>query len=270
MRVIANSHWIAGGGGVRLHVAVTGRSDGRSILFVHGFSQSHLIWRKQLQSDLASEFRLIALDLRGHGLSERPAVHAYADPQLWADDIRAVIEQFGGERPLVCAWSYGTAVVGDYLRLYGEDAIGGFVFVGGLPGPDEVTPAWGRIQPGLLSEDATECTSALAELVLHLVHRVLMPEEFYLLLGWNAAVPPAVRRALLERPATPLPLPRLSRLVWLLHGSEDQLVLPASKERVRLLCPGAHRSYYPDAGHALFWDQPDRFNAELASIARSV
>ncbi len=67
-----NIHSIQGGGGVRLHVREWGNASGPSILFVHGWSQNHLCWSKQYQSELATSYRLVALDLRGHGMSEAP------------------------------------------------------------------------------------------------------------------------------------------------------------------------------------------------------
>jgi pimeloyl-ACP methyl ester carboxylesterase len=43
---------------------------------------------KQYESALRDEFRLVAYDLRGHGMSEAPlAAEHYADGQLWADDL---------------------------------------------------------------------------------------------------------------------------------------------------------------------------------------
>lgn len=74
------AHTVIGGGDVRLYVEETGNPKGRPILFIHGFSQNQLTWRKQLGSDLADDFRLVALDLRGHGLSEKPQ-DAYGDSQ---------------------------------------------------------------------------------------------------------------------------------------------------------------------------------------------
>ena len=65
-------HSVRGGGGLRLHVREWGRADGPPILFIHGLSQSHLCWARQYQSFLAEEFRLVACDLRGHGMSEAP------------------------------------------------------------------------------------------------------------------------------------------------------------------------------------------------------
>src|SRR5690348_6458838 len=99
-------HHITGGGGVQLHVVETGNPQGRPILFLHGFSSCWLTWRRQLCSDLATAFRLIALDLRGHGLSEKPC-DGYADSRLWADDINAVIEALRLDGPVLSGWSYG-------------------------------------------------------------------------------------------------------------------------------------------------------------------
>ena len=72
------------GGGTQLHVAETGNPDGRPILFIHGFSQCSLSWGRQLSSDLADDDRLIAMDLRGHGQSDKPR-DAYGESKLWAD-----------------------------------------------------------------------------------------------------------------------------------------------------------------------------------------
>src|SRR4030095_14483325 len=62
---------ITGGGGVQLHLVETGNPNGRPILFIHGFSQCWLAWSRQLTSDLTDRYRLVAMDLRGHGLSEK-------------------------------------------------------------------------------------------------------------------------------------------------------------------------------------------------------
>ena len=63
---------VIGGGGTRLHVREWGRRDAPPILFVHGWSQHHLAFRRQFESALADEFRLVAFDLRGHGMSAAP------------------------------------------------------------------------------------------------------------------------------------------------------------------------------------------------------
>src|SRR5438552_1734321 len=142
-----NTHKVRGGGGIQLNVVETGNSRGRPIVFIHGFSQCCLAWSRQMGSALAEDHRLIAVDIRGHGLSDKPR-EGYNDSKLWADDINAVIQSLNLDQPILCGWSYGPLVILDYIRHYGEDHIGGVHFVGGITklGSDEamsvITPAF--------------------------------------------------------------------------------------------------------------------------------
>jgi non-heme chloroperoxidase len=123
---------VRGGGGLLLHVREWGNADGPPVLFIHGWSQSHLCWAKQYQSALAEEFRLVAYDLRGHGMSEAPlGPEHYTDSKLWADDVAAIIEQLRLDRPVLVGWSYGGFIICDYVRAHGQDRIGAVDLVAG-------------------------------------------------------------------------------------------------------------------------------------------
>jgi non-heme chloroperoxidase len=125
-------HVVRGGGGLRLHVREWGRADGPPILFIHGWSQNHLCWARQYDSALAGEFRLVAYDLRGHGMSEAPLEPGhYTDGKLWADDVAAIIEELGLDQLVLVGWSYGAFVICDYVRAYGQDRIAAIDFVEG-------------------------------------------------------------------------------------------------------------------------------------------
>jgi non-heme chloroperoxidase len=58
--------------GLTISAQEWGNPAGPEILFIHGFSQSHLSWIRQVDSDLAKEFRIVTYDLRGHGNSDKP------------------------------------------------------------------------------------------------------------------------------------------------------------------------------------------------------
>jgi hypothetical protein len=97
---VVKSHTITGGGGAQRHLVEAGNPQGRPILFLHGTSQCGLTLSRQLRSDLADTYRLVAMDLRGHGRSERPPAD-YADSKLWTDDVDAAIRELGLDRPAV-------------------------------------------------------------------------------------------------------------------------------------------------------------------------
>src|SRR5260221_1120510 len=121
-------HSVQGGGGVRLHVREWVNASGPSILFIHGWSQNHLCWSKQYESELAQSYRLVALDIRGHGMSDAPReASAYQDPQLSADDIAAVIEQLSLERPILAGWPSAGFIFWDFILSHGPEYITGIM-----------------------------------------------------------------------------------------------------------------------------------------------
>ncbi len=159
-------HTITGGGGIQLYVDEAGNPNGRPILFIHGFSQCRLAWSKQMVSDLANDFRLMAMDLRGHGHSGKPR-NAYGDARLWADDIHAVISTLSLAQPVLSGWAYGGVVICDYLRAYGEGHIAGMNLVGAVTNLESeaammvVISAFFALLPGLFSSDVEESAWAL-------------------------------------------------------------------------------------------------------------
>jgi pimeloyl-ACP methyl ester carboxylesterase len=94
-------HTIQGGNDITLHVDETGIEAGDPILFIHGYTQSRLSWDRQMDSDLAENFRLVAMDDRGHGLSDKPK-DAYGNSDLWADDVQGVISELSFDQPVLC------------------------------------------------------------------------------------------------------------------------------------------------------------------------
>lgn len=268
------THEILGGGGLRLHAREWGNPDGPGILFIHGWSQCDLCWLKQVQGDLADVFRLVTFDLRGHGLSEKPlGSENYADGQRWADDVAAVIDQTGLERPTLVAWSYGGFVVSDYLRAYGDARIGGIDLVAAavLLKP----PTFDYFGPGLLENAEEMClpdlvanTAATRRFLHACTSRPLDDEELTAALAWNMAVPPAVRGALISRVLDGSDtLARVSVPVLVTHGNDDAIVLPSMAEHALRACAAATPSWYDGVGHMPFWEAHDRFDRELAELA---
>jgi pimeloyl-ACP methyl ester carboxylesterase len=272
---LAHTH-ITGGGGVRLHVAETGHPSGRPILFVHGFSQSWLTWRRQMFSDLANDYRLVALDLRGHGQSDKPR-EGYTDRRLWAADILAVTRELRIEQPVLCGWSYGPIVILDYVREHGEDDIGGMCFVDGLTklGSAEalsvLSPEMLSLVPGFFATETQESVRSLTSLLGMCFIQEPSPEDLYLMLGYNLAVPPYVRQALFSRSFDNDDLlPTIRKPVLVVHGAQDAVVNPAIVSHYKAGIAHAQIQLMSGAGHAPFWDDADTFNESLRTFCESL
>ena len=265
-------HTILGGGGTRLHLVEAGDPRAPSILFLHGCSQSWLAWDRQMRSDLARRHRLVAMDLRGHGSSERPR-EGYDDSRLWAADVDAVIRELELDRPILCGWSYGPLVILDYIRHYGEERLGGIHFVGAVTAlgseaaAGALTPEFLAVLPGLFSSDLEEGVRALGSL-LHLcfVHEP-EPSDLYTMLGFGVSVPAFVRQALLMRVVDNDDLlSTIVKPVLITHGALDAVVRQEVVAQHLSRLPHAQVDIMPNAGHAAFWDDAAQFNRRLGAF----
>jgi non-heme chloroperoxidase len=271
------NHKITGGGGIQLHLVETGNSKGRPIMFLHGLSQCWLTWSRQMNSDLAGDFRLVAMDIRGHGLSDKPR-EGYADSRLWADDVHAAIQALRLDHPILCGWSYGPLIILDYIRHYGEDGIGGINFVGGITklGSDEaisvLTPEFLSLVPGFFATGAEESVRSLESLIRLCFAQELSAEDRYLMLGYGVSVPPYVRQALLSRSLDNDDLlPRIRKPVLITQGAEDAVVkLSAVDQHKAGGLTHAQIQIVPSMGHAPFWDDAAAFNQRLRAFSASL
>jgi non-heme chloroperoxidase len=265
-------HTITGGGGTRLHVVETGDPRGPAILFLHGCSQSWLTWDRQLRSELARRYRLVAMDLRGHGSSERPR-DGYDDSRLWAADVDAVIRELDLDRPVLCGWSYGPLVILDYIRHYGQERLGGIHFVGGITrlGSEAaaavISAEFLALLPGLFSNDLGEGVRGVESLLHLCFSREPEASDLYTMLGFGVSVPPFVRQALLTRVVDNDDLlPAVVTPVLITHGALDAVVGQRVVTQHKTLLPHAQVDIMPDAGHAAFWDDAARFNQRLGAF----
>ena len=107
-----------------IRMAVYERGEGLPVVFVHGFPELAYSWRNQLRSYPAAGLRAIAPDMRGYGLTDRPAdVAGYAIPNLCADLV-GLLDALDIERALFCGHDWGGAAVWAMPRLYPDRVVG--------------------------------------------------------------------------------------------------------------------------------------------------
>jgi non-heme chloroperoxidase len=265
--------WVTTSDGVRLSVRQYGKLDGPAIVFVHGIAQSQLSFERQVHSELAQKYHLITYDLRGHGESDKPLQEsAYVSGRRMSDDLRSVMTATGAHKPVLVGWSLGGIIVAQYLSDYGDGEISGVDFVGARiaqpPGKSDRMPGAAHLG-GMLSNNLEENIRATALFVRACVTTPLAPQDFELMLGFNMASPPYARAATLKWSRGTnfaAALPRIKVPVLISHGRRDQVISPAVAEEAGRIVPAAKVSLYDEGGHALFFDDPARFNAELAAF----
>jgi non-heme chloroperoxidase len=270
------AHTVRGGGGLRLHVREWGKTDGPPILFIHGWSQNHLCWVRQYESALAEEFRLVAYDLRGHGMSEAPLeAKYYTDGKLWADDVAAIIDELGLDRPVLVGWSYGSFVICDYVRAHGQERIAAINFVEGVVKLGEA--AFGTlIGPGFLdhfagatADDLPTNIWAIRSFVKTCLVKPLPADDIEAAICWSIVVPAQIRANLAAREIDDDDVLRgLEVPLLVTHGRADVVVLPAMAEHTLTTCSTAVASWYEGVGHVPQLEEPERFNRELAALTR--
>ena len=115
--------------GARVHYKSWGKGKDALVL-VHGWGCNLNHWRDQIP-DFAKRNRVIALDLPGHGESDKPQQLAYT-MDLFANAIDAVMRDAKVERAVVMGHSMGTPVARQFYRKYPQKTLGIVVVDGGL------------------------------------------------------------------------------------------------------------------------------------------
>jgi pimeloyl-ACP methyl ester carboxylesterase len=97
-------------GGLTLSVAQAGPAEGPPVLLLHGFPDSHLLWRHQVAALAEAGHRVVAPDLRGYGESDRPTeVAAYAMRRL-VGDVAGLLSALGVGRTAVVGHDWGAGL----------------------------------------------------------------------------------------------------------------------------------------------------------------
>lgn len=110
-------HDYADSNGVRIHFASMG--EGPLVIMIHGFPDFWYSWRYQMDA-LSDRFQVVALDLRGYNLSDKPeGVENYAMPLL-VGDVLSVMQTLGKEKAIIAGHDWGGAVAWGVAMMHPE------------------------------------------------------------------------------------------------------------------------------------------------------
>jgi non-heme chloroperoxidase len=254
--------------GIRLDYAEQGDPNGVPVLLLHGVTDSRRSWDPVLPH-LPRSIRAVALSQRGHGESDRPAGAGYRIEHLAADAV-ALAEALDLGPAIVVGHSMG-AWVAERVALDRPELVLGTVLVGAIgPGrknavlvevagevsglTDPVDPAFAReFQRGTTERPLPEAT-----LDAFAAESLKLPAWL-----WRA-----VFDGLLEIDMT-AELGSIQSPVLMVWGDRDVFDTRAEQEWLLETVPDARLEVYEDTGHAVHWEEPGRFAADLAAFAEA-
>jgi non-heme chloroperoxidase len=262
--------------GVAVSVGEWGNPAGPEILFIPGQAQSILSFKRQTESELARDFRIVSYDPRGHGLSDKPLDPVfYQDGKRWAEEARAVITAKRLRKPVVVGWSMGGRVLRQYLIHYGDGALGGINFLSCRPIEDpSVTGPASAAYHANTRADLAGRIAANIDFLRACYAREPDPRDLAEAIAFNFMVPLAVRDAIAGWATDPNAVRKAFAKVTvptlITHGRRDALILPHAAEMTAAVVKHATVSYFDDCGHSPFYEDAPRYNCELAAFVTKV
>jgi pimeloyl-ACP methyl ester carboxylesterase len=256
--------------GVALSVQEAGNPDGPAVIFIHGLLGSRLDWDLQLSSPQLQRYRLITYDLRGHGLSGKPAdARAYSDGRRWAEDLAAVIDATHATKPVLVGWSLGGVVISNYLAMAGDSRIAGAVYVDGVIElkPEQIT-AHPEVYRDLNSADLKTHLDTVRTFLALCFHTQPDTVTFERLFANAAMASWDMQRAVMSITVDAAKgLSQVKVPLLLLYGAQDALVqAQPTIARAESLNPRIRHKLYAESGHAPFVEESARFNRDLAGF----
>ena len=102
-------HGYADSNGVKIHYAALGDKKAPLIVMIHGFPDFWYSWRHQMEA-LSKDYYVVAIDLRGYNLSDKPKGVENYDMRLLIGDVAAVIKHLGREKAIIAGHDWGGAI----------------------------------------------------------------------------------------------------------------------------------------------------------------
>jgi microsomal epoxide hydrolase len=232
-----------------------------TIALIPGWCMPASLWHKQVEQ-LGHRFHLAALDPRGQGESDVPIKGFTA--QRRATDIHEFLQPF--PRVLLVGWSLGAIEALQYVNMFGAGRLAGLVIVDSSVGEDPEPPPGGTF----IKELRKNRDKTLDEFVRAIFKTVQGDAEL------NDLVRGAKRMTLdesIDLLSYPFPRTHWKQIVHSFNKPLLYVVTPqfeAQAQNLRKNRPGTQVEVFKDAGHALFVDQPERFNTLIEKFAESL
>lgn len=260
--------------GIRIHYLESGdASSPRALVLIPGWRLPAYLWDEQLKQ-FAPMMRVIAIDPRSQGPSTK--TQCCDTPESRAMDLHGVLSDLNVSQSVLVGWSQGAQDVAAYLQQFGTRSVVGVVFV---DSPVSAGPAEVRIHPEFSRIILTNISSyashprQFSEGFVRSIFRQAHPEiDLQKLATFTMRTPVDTGIAMLATDIFGVDrrtvLAEINKPVLVIASSESPLL--GVEKQMAASTPGAKLVVIGGAGHAVFVDQPEKFDSALKSFLQSL
>ncbi len=260
---------------VQLHVTDLG--EGAPVVLIHGWPLSNAMYEYQYQELAEQGFRAIGISMRGFGKSDKPYGRYTYD--VFADDIRAVLDQLDVAEATLGGFSMGGAIATHYVVRHHSARVNKLALFAAA------SPRWtsGAAYPyGLFSEAEVNEMIQLSKTNRAALYQTFgslftasptsLPAGLDAWLGginWEAS-PYAATQCLIALRDEDLraELAEIQIPVAIFHGVHDKIVPFSTGQQALHGLPNAYLVPFEHSGHGLFVEEREKFNQELIRFVR--
>jgi microsomal epoxide hydrolase len=250
--------------GVSIHYLESG--SGRPIVFIPGWTMPSWIWQKQID-EFSKTYHVIAVDPRSQGESDKPPYGHL--PETRARDYQELVDHLALKRPVLVGWSMACGELAKYAEQFGTDNIAGLVLVDGYltdKPSDLFVPVSGWMNQ--LQQDRQK----QADGFVRSMFKKPQPEDYLKrVIDASVEVPADTAVVLIYNMIAvkdfSTGLARMNRPVLFAYQPESQ---PSADYLKSKLGDKLRLERFDGDGHALFVDDPEKFNHALADFMKTL
>jgi non-heme chloroperoxidase len=262
----AKSDFFQTSDGIRIHYLDAG--SGRPIVFIPGWTMPAWIWQKQID-EFSKNYHVIAVDPRSQGESDKPPYGHL--PETRSRDYKELVDHLGLKKPVLVGWSMACGEIIKYAEQFGTDNVGGLVLVDGYvtdKPSDLFAPISGWMN--LLQQDRQK----QADGFVRSMFKKPQPEDYLKRIIDASVQTPADTAVLLiynmiavKDFSAGLDKMKANRATLFIYQPESQ---PSADYLKLKLGDSVRLERFDGDGHALFVDDPEKFNHVLAEFVHSL
>ncbi|HWO35200.1 MAG TPA: alpha/beta hydrolase [Candidatus Acidoferrum sp.] len=251
--------------GVRIHYLEAG--SGRPIVFIPGWTMPAWIWQKQID-EFSKNYHVIAVDPRSQGESDKPPYGHL--PETRARDYKELVDQLGLKHPVLVGWSMACGELVKYVEQFGTDNTAGLVLVDGFL-TDHPSPEMFVALSGWMNQLQLDRRKQADGFVRTMYKKPQSDDYLNRVIDASAQVPADAAVVLIYNMIAVKDfspgLARMNRPVLFAYQPETQQTADFLKSK---LGDKLRLERFDGDGHALFVDDPQKFNQVLGEFLQSL